>query len=189
MYDVEGEEVLGDDVLGDDGSSDAEVVGAARRVLRARGRALALPARPGWRRDIAPGVAMPGVGLEPLPLTPNVAGGVFSAANLAINFEARPQRPFRAERLLASVRRSGVAATVNGITILSQGIFIGTALQSVELGEFDVEFFGPTAFGVRLNLVQAQPGVLVRIACRASAVIAAGDALAVSLMFLGHSIR
>lgn len=183
-YDVDGD-VLGDDVLG--AGTDIEVIGARRKrkLPRLRRKTIKVRRKPAWRRQLAPGVPQPGYGLEPLPLTPSANAGVFTAAVSQINFEARPQAPFRAERLLASVRRTGAAGTI----ILAQNIFVGRSLQQVEVGEFDVEFFSPTAFGVRLNLVQADPGVLIRIQCRANPVPAGADTVAVSLMFLGHTAR
>lgn len=183
-FEVVGEE-LGEDVMGDD----YEVVGAARpRLLRAvaRQRVMRLPAKPGWRHQIAPGVPGPAQGLEPLPLTPTLNAGVFDAVNPAIDFNARPQAPFRAERLLATVRRSAGAA---GIIIQCQALFIGRELQQVESGPFDVEFFAPTAFGVRLNLCQAEPGILIRLILNANPVVPPGETVAVSMMFLGRTIR
>lgn len=186
-YEIVGEELMGEDVMGDD---DFDVVGAAprRRVIRspALARAMRLPPKPGWRRQLAPGVPSPAQGLEPLPLTPTLNGGVFDALNPQIDFNARPQAPFRAERLLASVRRS---AGAGGIIIQCQALFIGRELQQVESGPFDIEFFAPTAFGVRLNLCQAEPGILIRLILNANPVVPPGETLAVSLMFLGRTIR
>lgn len=188
MYDdddMDGDSVLGDSeaLVGYD-----DVLGARRPprlARRRRGRVLRLPKKPRWRNALAPGVPDPGQGLEPLPLTPTLNNGIFNAATPNISFQARPQAPFRAERLLASVRRTGAA----GILVLAQNVFIGRNLQMVETGTFDVEFFSPTAFGVRLNLVASTPGILIRIDCTTSAVVPAQEALATSLMFLGHTIR
>lgn len=187
--------ILGDDfeVVGDDdevmGEEYGEEVGQGlrgRMKLAQRRPMLRLPPKPGWRRQIAPGVAMPGQGLEPLPLTPNLNNGVFDAANQAIEFTGRPQAPFRAERLLASVRRSAGAP---GVLIFAQTIIIGRQVQTVEVGQFDVEFFAANAFGVRLNLVQADPGILIRIPCTAVPAVPVGETVAVSLLFLGRTIR
>lgn len=188
MGDVYGYE----DVDGDDDATDGEeyvTVGRARkRRKRKPGTMIQIPPRPQWRRQIAPGVPMPGQGLQPLPLRPNLNAGVFTSAVPAIQFTARPQAPFHPERLLASVRRTGALAA--GTIIEGQNIFVGRDLQLVELGPFDVEFFSPTAFGVRLQLDAAQPGVLISIDCSTlGPALGVGDSLAVSLMFLGRSIR
>jgi hypothetical protein len=169
------------EVLGDDDLDGMSVVGARRGAM------LRVPRRPAWRGAVAPGVAMPGEGLEPLPLT-NALNGVFVPAS-AVNqdFTARPQRPFRAERLLALVRRSAGATAV--VIRIRDGIFVGTQLQFVEVGDMDLEFFGPTAFGVRLNLASATPGMLIRIPITIVNAIPAGETVTVDISFLGRSIR
>lgn len=169
------DEVVGEEVVGDD-------VGYARS-----GRVLRLPPKPGWRQgQVAQGVWGPRQGLEMLPLRPEAAAGIFSPTQTNIVFSARPQRPFRGERLLASVRRTGAGAA--GILVLAGGIFIGTAPQLVELGEFDIEFFGSQAFGVRMSMTPADPGILVRIPCFTSTTPGVGEALAVNMILLGHTI-
>lgn len=188
MYDDD--DMDGDSVLGESESligyeTTGSLMGARRPPRLRRRRVLRLPKKPKWRNALAPGVPDPGQGLEPLPLTPTLNNGIFDAATPNISFQARPQAPFRAERLLASVRRTGAA----GILVLAQNVFIGRNLQMVETGTFDVEFFSPTAFGVRLNLVASTPGILIRIDCTTSAVVPANEALATSMMFLGHTIR
>lgn len=184
-FDTMGEELLGDDVLG------YSTVGAVTpRMARAMGamgkrRMMALPPKAQWRTtQLAPGVQTPGQGLIPLPLVPDLAGGVFAAAATAISFSARPQKPYRPERLLATVRRSGAAGTI----IFCDTMFVGTDLQTAEVGSFDIENFGPTAFGVRLCLKPCEPGILVRLACRAAPAPGGGDTVAVGLMFLGQYI-
>lgn len=183
-FEVVGEELMGEDIMGDD----YEVVGAPRRLrgMARAVRAMRLPPRPQWRRQLAPGVPAPSQGLEPLPLTPNLNAGIFDATFPQIDFTARPQAPFRAERLLTTVRRS---AGAGGVIIQCQALFIGRELQQVESGPFDVEFFAPTAFGVRLNLCQAEPGILIRLILSANPVVPPGETVAVSMMFLGRTIR
>lgn len=180
-------ETSGDDILGDDVLGDMALVGARRGRRRriARRRRRRMRRKPSWRNRLAPGVPLPGEGLEPLPLVPSANNGIFNAATPLISFTARPQAPFRAERLLATVRRTGAA----GILVLANNIFIGRELQLVQTGSFDIEFFSPTAFGVRLNLVASTPGIDIRIDCAASAVVPAMESLACSLMFLGRTIR
>jgi hypothetical protein len=171
------------EVLGDDDLDGMSVVGAARR-----GAMLRVPRRPTWRGAIAPGVTMPGEGLEPLPLKNDALAGVFTSTS-AVNqdFTARPQRPFRAERLLGLVRRSAGATAIK--IRITTGIFIGTQLQFAEVGDMDLEFFGPTAFGVRLNLASATPGMLIRVPVLIIGAIPGGETVAVDISFLGRSIR
>lgn len=186
-YNTMGYETDGD-VMGDETEGDYSTVGRGRGRGRPRGNAIQLPPKPGWRNQIAPGVPMPGEGLQPLPLKPSVGNGIFTAGVTAIQFTARPQAPFHPERLLASVRRTGTAAA--GTICEAQNLFVGRDLQLVELGPFDIEFFSPTAFGVRLGLDAAQPGVLISIDVQSvGPTLTTTDFLAVSLMFLGRSIR
>lgn len=179
--DVDGD-IMGEEVVG------FETVGARRRRRRHQNQ-IALPQKPGWRRQLAPGVPMPGEGLQPLPLRPSLNGGVFTLGFTTIEFTARPQVPFQPERLLASVRRFGTASP--GVLIEAQNLFVGRDLQLVELGSFDIEFFAANAFGVRLKLDAAQPGVLISMTLSATptSIITTSDTLAVSLMFLGSSLR
>lgn len=175
-----GEDVLGEDVLGAD-----DDVGARRVLSRPKSRMLRLPPRPQWRSQLAPGVPMPGQGRELLPLTPSANNGVFTAAVTSITFSARPQAPFRAERMLTTVRRSGAAGTI----ILGQSIFVGRSLQLVELGSFDIEQFGPAGLDLSMYLVPAEPGVLIQIPCIANPAPAGADTVAVAIAFLGRTIR
>lgn len=174
-----GEELLGDDVLG------YETVGVRRPIRRLPVKAMLASPKPGWRQHrLAPGVQAPGEGLIPLPLVADANGGVFTAAVLTINFQARPQKPFHPERLLVTVRRNGAAGTI----VLCDTMFVGTDLQTAEIGSFDIEQYGPTAFGVRLSLKPAEPGILIRLACRANPAPAGADTVAVAMQFLGRYV-
>jgi hypothetical protein len=182
------EDTAGEDVLGAD-----EVLGALlklpalRRLASARGKQpVMIPRRPPWRAGLAPGVPMPGQGRELLPLTPDLAGGIFAAATPNINFIGRPQRPFRGERLVTRVTRSAGAGAVN---ILCNTLFVGTQPQQAQIQAFDVEQFGPTAFGLELVMSQAQPGVEIQLRCSGSIAVPAGETVAVSMFLLGHTVR
>lgn len=158
-----------------------DILGAAKKakaIKKAKGR-------PSWRNRMAPGVPMPGYGHVNLPLRPDTNGGVFTPAVNVIGFEARPQKPFQGMRYVATVRRTGAA----GVQILGSGIFIGTDLQQGELGEFDVEQFAPTAFDMSMQFVQCEPGVLIRLTCRALPVVPANESLAVSMQILGNYVH
>jgi hypothetical protein len=166
-YDLEGapivEHVADGDVMGDYGPVDGDVMGAAAanaRHLRG-GRKMRIPPRPQWRNQLAPGVIQPDEGMVPLPMIA-LAGspaGTFTSTVNQITFQGQLQKPFRGERLLVSVVRTGTDAT----GILLTQLFVGTDLQGAEISGWDAEVIGsPTAFGTRLTMKPAEPGVQIR---------------------------
>lgn len=180
------------DVLGDVLGDEAELDGEEMAVVGARGRGrssmLRLARRPAWRRQIAPGVALPGEGLEPLPLVPDNGTGIFGALGpTAITWTATPQRPFRPERLIAQVQRFGPSAA--GVIVVSQAILIGAQLAQVDAGPINLEIFAAQAFGVRLNLPPTTPGMRIVLPCNLVGALAGADTIAVTLALLGRVVR
>jgi len=174
----------------DEGSvwgEDMAVVGAARPGAVAVQRPmLRLPPRPQWRNQLAPGVNNPGEGMETLPMTEK-SGGIFTSVITSLLFEAFPQRPFRAERLIAIVSRS---AGVTAIPVIRPAIFIGTHPEATSLGDVALEIFSPQAFGVRLSCVQAEPGIRIFIPVELiGTALAPGDTIACNVTFIGRSVR
>src|SRR5438128_7247424 len=95
-YDVEGNEVYGD-VEGDG------VMGEVMGRRRGRGqRHIAIPPKPQWRNQLAPGVIQPDEAMVPLTLVGQAGSplGVFSATLSTITFQGQLQKPYRPERLL-----------------------------------------------------------------------------------------
>jgi hypothetical protein len=178
-------ELLGIDTMGDlDGMS---TVG--KRKHRHHGHKINIMQKPAWRgNQLAPGVNAPREGMEPLPLVPDVNNGVFTSTVGLITFRARPQRPFRGERLLATVLRSG--ASTAGVAAVTTGVFVGTDLQQLQIGNYNLEFFAPTAFGVRLDLQAAEPGIDISIGTTVTpaATISGSDFISVQLLLLGRSL-
>lgn len=188
--DVLGEDVLGEGYYGGHMVGVEEAAQAAAQMVRAAAAAPAAPARavrfphpPEWRERLAPGVAKPGTKLYPVPLTPSAGGGIFLPALTSIVFSARPQKPFRGERLIALVSRSAGAAAV----IPVGEIFVGTDLVQGAAGSMPLETFAPNAFGVRMAWPQAEPGIEIRVNASLVGVLAAGESIAVSLMVLGET--
>lgn len=177
------------------GESEEEVVGRAIAKHRARHghpahhRAIVPPPKPQWRQgDLAHGVQQPDEGLLPMPL--NGAGGtnVFTATVGNITFESQVQKPYRAERMVFIVTRTGASAA----SLRAQGqIFVGTDLQQGELGLLDFESLGaPTAFGFRLSLTPASPGVFLRLQTQlVGGALAGTDTIAINCYFLGRVIH
>lgn len=146
--------------------------------------------KPDWRGgELAPGVNAPQGGQVPLPMNPLSQGGIFSvAAGLgAITYEGKLQKPYRAERLMASTVRTGATATAR---CLGQ-IFVGVDLNQAQLQGVDVEVLGaPTAFDTRMKLMQAPPGVSISILVTLFGTPPSGsDSIALTMFFLGEVIH
>jgi len=195
MGDVDGDDVVGDlmgDVEGD------EVVGLVMRnprtgrgkvvrAPRASARQMTLPAKPPWRKQLAPGVNMPDEDMWPLPMKALTNNGIFTSAITQITWQGQLQKPYRGERFLIGVTRSGTSA--QGLQILGQQ-FVGVNLQQAEIDPFNLELVGQAnSFGTRLTLNAAEPGVLVRIqAFLFGGGLASTDQIAVTMMWLGRVI-
>jgi hypothetical protein len=194
--DVDGD-VMGDvmgygpmQTSGDDGD-EYVVVGRTsrgRRIVRAvPGGAQVAVRKFDWRKgQMAPGVIAPDQGLLPLPLTGRGGTNTFTATLNAIIFEGQIQKPFRGERLLTTVTRTGTSATGR---LLGQ-LFVGTDLQQLDIFPFDIEQIGQvTGFGIRLTMKPAQPGVFLRISVNLSTVLTTTDTINAQITILGRNIH
>ena len=183
-YDLNGD-VMGD-VMGDMDGDDVQIVGI-KRGRDGKKRMIAIPNKPTWRKgQLAPGVQTPGEGYWPLVLAPQAGGGIFVAALPNITFSGQLQKPFRGRRLLVSTVRTGASATAR---LLGQ-LFVGTDLQGAELGGFDIELVGGAAsFDTSLTMMQADPGVLIRLQVSLfGAALAGADQIAASITILGNVV-
>jgi hypothetical protein len=172
-------EVSGYDVMG-------PAQAKPRRVRAMPGGGLVSVRQPDWRRgQLAPGVIAPDEGLVPLPMRGTTGVDTFSLAQQAITFAGAIQKPFRGERLLVNVVRTGATA----IGRLLGQLFVGTDLQQADISGFDIEQIGNSnAFGVRLTMKPAQPGVAIQIPTRLSSAIAGTDTIFASITLLGRII-
>jgi hypothetical protein len=147
-----------------------------------------IPNRPNWRNgQAAPGVMLPDEGMVPLGMKPDDGVGRFSATSpTLITWLGELQKPFRAERLLVSVVRTGTTATGR---LLGQ-FFVGVDLNQATLEPLDIEIFGsPTAFGTRLTLLQAPPGVKISVPVRASSTPTTTDTIDAFISFAGRVVH
>lgn len=167
-------------VVGYDDQGYPIVVGAKNR--RRRGPTVHLT-KPGWRSSqLAPGVIAPDQGLLPLPLG-NVT---FALAQQTFTFQGQVQKPFRGERLLVTTVRTGASATGR---LLGQ-IFVGSDLAALDVPPVDLEQIGsPQAFGVRLTMKPAQPGVFIRIVTALSSALAGTDTIFATIQLLGRNVH
>ena len=194
FYDAEGgAEVQGEDVLGHLAAAGVgeDVLGAVARAIKKavpkrQAITMARQAKPPWRGRMALGVPEPGYGLWPLPFTPLAGGGVFTAALTNIQYRVIAQNPFRGERLVTDVRRTGAA----GVQVFAQnGIFIGTRPQQGALGALPLETYGPNAFDMRLVMQQAEQGAELNIFAFVNPAPAVGDTLALGIQILGRVVN
>jgi hypothetical protein len=188
---LEGDEMMDGYVMGDG----MQVVGRAGLTQVVRRPVVRLPAKPGWRnRSAAPGVPLPGEGLEPLPLRPQSFNGIFDNTNSTgvITFTGKSQRPFRAERLLVGVSRTATAPDIApSQRIVTDTLFFGTTLGQLQRGDIDLELLGsPNAFGVRMQQVDVEPGVDIEIPLRLfGGALTGTQKVAVTMMWMGRSIQ
>jgi len=182
-------------IVGYDDEGEPIIVGASRKnkklrrrlaKLKKQNRRLLKLKKLGWRKtQLAPGVIAPDQGMLPLPLA-GQPSNTFALATQNITFEGQIQKPFRGERLLVSVVRTGTSATGR---ILGQ-LFVGTDLQQLDVPQFDVEQVGaPNAFGVRLTMKPAQPGVFIRLVCGLSNALTTTDTIFASVTLLGRLVH
>ena len=170
----------------DDGGSPLYQETSGEVMGRGHGHRLArLPPKPAWREQLAPGVIQPDEGLVPLPLTPT-AGTQFALALQTLTYQGQLQKPFRGERVLVGVVRTGTTATGR---LLGQ-FFVGTDLQQADIQSWDLELIGvPGAFGTRLTMKSAEPGVLIRVIVTLSSALAGTDTIFMSMLLLGRIIH
>lgn len=169
-------------VIGHDDEGNEIVVGKRRVGKRRRGSLVSIQ-KPDWRQSqLAPGVIAPDQGLLTLPM----GTFTFTAAAQINTFQGQVQKPFRGERWLIRVVRTGASATG---TLLSQ-LFVGTDLSQLDVAPVDLEALAnPNAFGVRLTMKPAQPGVIIRAVTTLSVALAGADTIQVTLQLLGRNIH
>jgi len=192
-FEVVGDEDVDGDVMGDVmGDIAAQVVGyddqgyeivVGKRKPRGRGRTQLSIQRPQWRdAQLAPGVIAPDEGLETLPM----GNLTYTLANQVNTFQGQVQKPFRGERWIIRVVRTGTSAV--GV-ILAQ-LFAGTDLAQLDVAPIDLESLAqPGAFGTRLTHKPIQPGVFMRAITSLSSALAGTDTIFVSLQLLGRNVR
>jgi len=139
---------------------------------------------PGWMGNRqAPGVWGNDEDLVPLTLVPEVNGGVFTASTpTMIAFDGSTQKPYRAERPVVAVVPTG--SSVTGVRALGQ-VFVGTDYQGANVATFDLSIFAATAFGVRLKLKPAEPGVVIKFQVTLSVYPTGSDNVYVDITLLG----
>jgi len=165
------------------------VVGRAHHHRHHAGAMIRTPPKADWRQgQLAHGVEMADEGMLPMPLNGSGGTNTFTATVGTITFQGQMQKPYRAERLIFIVTRVGTSAA--NLRVQGQ-IFVGTDLQQGELGLIDFESLGATtAFGTRLSLTPATPGVFLRLQTQlVGGALTGTDTILVNTYFLGRVIH
>lgn len=159
-------------------------IGAPRRrgrlVRRGGGRRGGIPARRLIPR--VPGVPMPGARLQPLGFG---ASAFTAASGTTLSLQATPQRPFKGQRLVVDITRTGASAT--GLVTITR-LDVGTANQLVSSGSLSAAAFAATAFDVNLQLDPATPGILIVVQFTISAAPTMTDRVDFSATMFGTSV-
>ncbi len=188
-------DVMGDDMDGDVMGEDfSHLVGAVARAMQrtrpAHSRSAGIRVhRPDWRSgQLAPGVEIPDEGMVPLGMKADSGTplGTFTSTLSFITWEGRLQKPYRAERLLVSVVRTGPTAVGR---LLGQ-FFVGVDLNQATIAGVDIELYGATtAFGTRLTLLQAPPGVEITVPVTLSSGLTAPDTIFATIQWSGRIVH
>lgn len=166
---------LADYLEGDDDMGSLEIGRRGRR----RGRG-GVPARRLIPR--VPGVPATGARLQPLGL----GSSAFTAASgTSIALTARPQRPFKGQRLVIDITRTGASAT--GLVTITR-LDVGTANQLVSSGALIAAAFAASAFDVNMQLDPATPGIDITVQFAISVAPGAADRVDFGGVIVGTSI-
>lgn len=142
----------------------ADMVGARRRPMGRRGLprgARSVPAR--TLIPSVPGVPATGVRLQPLGLG---ATAFTATSGTILQLQASPQRPFKGQRMILDITRTGASAT--GLVTVTR-LDVGTDNQLVGSGAISASAFSPTAFDANISLAPATPGVNITVQLAISA--------------------
>jgi len=143
---------------------------------------------PNWFANANPfGIAAPQEGLIQLPLTPVDNVGIITSTTTAIKYLGRTQKPFRGERVLATIKRQGATAQTIEVDA-EQGITVGTIPQQAQIGAVSLDEWAGGNFGVRMAMNVATPGM--DIVCNVLALTAptAPDQIVVRITIYGRFV-
>lgn len=108
-----------------------------------------------------------------------------AGSGLNLTLTARPQRAFRGERLVLTSVRDG--ASTDGLLVTITDIKIGDVSQKVGGGALPANVFSNDAFGVRLMLDAAVPGVDITLSLTISGAPTGTDFLTIAGAIIGRA--
>lgn len=129
-----------------------------------------------------PGVPEPGLRLQPLGL----GATAFTASTGTLQtLQASPQRPFKGQRLVVDITRTGTTST--GLVTIAR-LDVGTDNQLVGSGSISAGAFAATAFDVNLSLAPATPGINITLTLNISAAPSSSDRVDVGGTVFGTTV-
>jgi hypothetical protein len=129
-----------------------------------------------------PGAPSPGIRLQPLGLG---ATAFTAASGTTLALTAQPQRPFKGQRLVVDITRTGASAT--GLVTITR-LDVGTSNQLVASGPLAAAAFAANAFDVNLQLDPATPGITITVQVAISAAPAGADRVDIAGVLFGTAI-
>jgi len=160
-----GSMVLGGfDVVGDDGGMDGDDMEGSMVLGAGRGRRhnQRVPTPRWMNATTSQGVSRPQEEMDFLPFDQ----AAFAIAQTTGILIARPQRPFRGERLiLNAIFSTGADASAN--FVIDPAIYVGAVQVGASQGATPIAAFSAQAFGVRLSVPAAGQGTEIKIFLRA----------------------
>jgi hypothetical protein len=129
-----------------------------------------------------PGAPMVGIRLQPLgfPVTSFVLN-----SGQALSTTTRPQRPFKAKRLVCDIARTG--ATSTGLITVTT-INIGTNNQLVSSGPVGAGAFAATAFDVNLELSACTTALDITVGYANTVAVTTTDRVDISTTMFGEAV-
>jgi hypothetical protein len=147
----------GFDVVGDD---EDVYVGAARR--RRKKKMMKVPTPKWMRATTSQGVSRPEEEMDFLPFDPVIIA-IGDTTGVLI---ARPQRPFRGERLIMAASAGDDGSDLANAVVIDPAIYVGGVQVGASQGATPITAFSATAFGVRLSFPAAGQGTEIKIFVR-----------------------
>jgi len=179
-----GSMVLGDmDVIGDDDEGFSVLGAAPRRSAMRRGGHVSVPTPRWMNATTSQGVSRPQEEMDFLPFTPVTIAA--AATNGTLN--ARPQRPFRGERLILGATNI-TAGTANLTATINPAIYVGAVQIGSAQGGTPFSAFAADAFGVRLSMPAAGQGTDINIFSVLTTVAPSGG-VALTGVIIGRAMR
>lgn len=176
------------DVVGDDDEGYAVIGATPARNAHASRLARHAPVRvptPRWMNAAtSQGVSRPQEELDVLPFEPltiaeNGTQGVLIA---------RPQRPFRGERLIVGAAEITSGDDVAHLATINPAIYVGAVQVGAAQGAIPFRAFGPDAFGVRLSWPAAGQGTDIKIYVVLTTAAPAGGVICTATI-IGRAMR